>query len=51
MSTIIISVVLIAIVGGIIYKMVRDHKAGKTGCSCGCENCAMSESCHPESKS
>ncbi|MBQ9948762.1 MAG: FeoB-associated Cys-rich membrane protein, partial [Oscillospiraceae bacterium] len=29
--------VLAAVVGVIIFKMVRDKKAGKSHCGCGCE--------------
>ena len=46
MSTIIISLVLAAIVAGIIVKMVKNKKAGKSSCGCGCANCPMSAECH-----
>lgn len=44
MATVIVSAVLLAIVAAVIWKMVKDRKAGKGGCSCGCENC--SRGCH-----
>lgn len=31
-----------AMVGGIVYAMIRDRKNGKSGCSCGCANCKYS---------
>lgn len=31
-----------ALVGGIVYSMIRDRKRGKGGCSCGCANCKYS---------
>jgi len=46
MATVIISLVLFAIVAGIITKMVKDKKAGKSSCGCGCSNCPMSGECH-----
>ena len=45
-STIVIGLVLAAIVAAIILKLVRDKKAGRSSCGCGCSACAMSESCH-----
>ena len=44
MATFVVGGVLLVIVGAIIWKMVKDRKAGKGGCSCGCENC--SGKCH-----
>ncbi len=46
LSTIIVSLILIAIVVSVIIKMIKDKKAGKSSCSCGCENCAMHGACH-----
>ena len=45
-STIVIGLVLAAIVVAIILKLVRDKKAGRSSCGCGCSNCAMSGTCH-----
>ena len=46
MGTIIISIILVAIVGSIIFKMAKDKKAGKSSCGCGCSSCPMSRECH-----
>lgn len=46
MSTVIIGLALAVIVAGIIVKMVKNKKAGKSSCGCGCSNCPMSEACH-----
>ena len=46
MATVIISLVLLAIVAGIVTKMVKDEKAGKSSCGCGCGSCPMSGECH-----
>lgn len=45
-ATVIVSVILAAVVGLVIFIMVRDRKKGASGCGCGCSGCAMSEYCH-----
>lgn len=45
-GSIIAVIVLVALVGAIIVKMVKDKKSGKSSCGCGCEHCAMSGECH-----
>lgn len=47
-GTIVISLILIAIVTGIIVKMVRDKKKGKSSCGCNCGCCSMNGACHPK---
>ena len=49
MATVIISMALLAIVAGIVIKMVKDKKAGKSSCGCGCSGCPMSSECHKKS--
>lgn len=46
MATIVISIVLALIVAGIIYRMIKNKKAGKMSCGCGCEGCALADKCH-----
>lgn len=46
MSTVIISLLLVAIVTAIVVKMVKNKKAGKSSCGCGCGSCPMSSECH-----
>ena len=46
LGTILISLLLIAVVAGIVTALVRDRKKGKSTCGCGCKNCAMSQYCH-----
>lgn len=46
MGTIIISLILLAIVASVIFKMIKDKKAGKSSCGCGCSSCPMSKACH-----
>lgn len=46
MGNFIIILILAAIVAGIAVKMVKDKKAGKSSCGCGCANCALRGECH-----
>ena len=45
-GTIVMSLVLLTVSTLIVRKMLRDRRAGKTSCGCGCEHCAMSGRCH-----
>lgn len=47
-ATVLICAVLVAAVAAIIFSMVKNRKKGKS--SCGCANCPMSGSCHPEDR-
>lgn len=46
MATWIVGGVLLLIVGAIVWKMVKDKKAGKGSCSCGCDCASCSGNCH-----
>lgn len=46
LSTILISVFLIAIIAAVIVLLVKDKKHGKSTCGCGCKNCAMRGECN-----
>lgn len=51
LATIVVGIVFFAIVGLVIWSMVRDKKSGKSSCggNCGgCSGCGMSGSCHPK---
>ena len=45
-GNIIISLVLIAVVAGIIAKLIKDKRQGKSSCGCNCGHCAMAGTCH-----
>lgn len=45
-STIIIGIVLAAIVGMVIVKMIRDKKKGKSSCGGSCAGCPSNCDCH-----
>ena len=46
LSTILISIALLAIVVLIIRSLVRQKKQGKSSCGEGCAHCAMHGQCH-----
>ncbi len=48
MGNFVVGIILAAVVVAIIVKLVKDKKAGKTGCGCGCDGCGCSSSCHEE---
>ena len=48
-GTIIVSIALIGLVAGIIIRLRRDRKQGKTSCGGNCGCCPMSGSCHKQS--
>lgn len=47
-STIIVSIILLAIVSTIVIHLVRKKKRGKGSCGCGCDSCGMSKYCHKD---
>ena len=46
LATIIICAILVVIVALAVRSIVKNRRAGKTSCGCGCAGCAMSGSCH-----
>ena len=45
-GTIIISLALLGLVTGIIIRMRKDKKQGKSSCGCNCGHCPMAGTCH-----
>lgn len=45
-GTLLVSAVLIAVVAGIVRKMRKDKKQGKSCCGGDCGHCGMGCSCH-----
>ena len=41
LGTTIVAAVLVVIIGLIVFFRIKARRAGKTGCGCGCESCAM----------
>jgi len=50
LSTILVSLVLLGLLGGIVWSMIRKKKCGESSCGCGCSNCAMNGTCHAAQK-
>ncbi len=45
-GTIIVIAILALVVFLVVRSMIRNKKAGRSSCGCGCSNCAMKGSCH-----
>ena len=45
-GTVIVSIALIALVAGILVRLCKNKKQGKSSCGCNCGCCPMSGSCH-----
>ena len=45
-ASIIVLLILVGILTAIVMNMIKNKKAGKGSCSCGCEGCANKGSCH-----
>ena len=45
-GTVLITILLIAVVTGVLIKTVTDKRKGRSSCGCGCEHCAMRGACH-----
>jgi len=50
-ASILVGLVLLALVLGIVLRMLKDRRTGKSGCGCGCEGCANHAFCHPPKQS
>lgn len=48
LSTIIVSAIVLAVVAGIVIKMIKDKKSKKSSCGCGCSGCPSAGACHPK---
>lgn len=46
LSTILVSVLLAALLAGIIIFMIKRKKEGKNSCGCGCSDCIHRNDCH-----
>lgn len=45
---IVVCLVLLLIVTAVILRMVKDRRAGKSSCGCGCGSCPNAGACHPK---
>ena len=46
LGTLIVTLAIAAVVGLIVFRLIRNKKRGKSTCGCNCGNCPMSGSCH-----
>lgn len=46
LGTIIVAMIIAVIVAIVISLMVRNRKAGKSSCGCGCGDCPLNGKCH-----
>lgn len=44
-ATIIVLLILVGVLAAIVINMIKNKKAGKASCSCGCQGCPKSGSC------
>ena len=50
LSTFIVGLIVFLVFVLIVAHEIWSRKNGKSGCSCGCENCGGSSLCHPQKK-
>ena len=48
LPTLIGAAIVLAVLALVTVKMVRDHRAHKGGCGCGCGGCPNAGACHPK---
>ena len=48
LPTLIGAAIVLAVLALVTVKMVRDHRAHKGGCGCGCDGCPNAGACHPK---
>lgn len=46
LGTIVTLLVVIAIMGSIVFTMIKNAKRGKSSCGCHCSSCPMGGACH-----
>lgn len=49
-GTIVAGGILVAVIGLVLYNMIRNKKKGKSSCGCGCSACPAAGSCHKAEK-
>ncbi|MBQ6381896.1 MAG: FeoB-associated Cys-rich membrane protein [Clostridia bacterium] len=45
-GTIVVAAIVAAAVILVLVKFIKDKKAGKSSCSCGCQGCPNADYCH-----
>ena len=44
-STLIVALIVFGVFAAIVIKGIRDHRSGKSSCSCGCAGCTGGPDC------
>ena len=47
-GTVLVLSIVAAVAAGVLVYLLRQRKAGKSGCGCGCANCPSKGICHPD---
>ena len=50
LGTICVCAIVLLLVGGAVFSLLRNKRNGKSSCGCGCSGCSMSGVCHPTKK-
>lgn len=48
LATVLVGLVVFGAFAAVIVRAIRNKKAGRSGCSCGCDQCPGHDLCHPE---
>ena len=46
LGTIIVCAIVLLLVGGAFFSLLRNKRNGKSSCGCGCSGCSMRGVCH-----
>lgn len=49
-ADIVVSLIILAMLGGVGFYFYKCKKSGKGGCGCGCAGCSASQSCNSRAK-
>ncbi|MDD2956512.1 MAG: FeoB-associated Cys-rich membrane protein [Oscillospiraceae bacterium] len=47
-GTIAVALVLAATVALVLFRLIRNHRQGRSSCGCGCSSCPMNGKCHTQ---
>ena len=50
LATILVAAAMVIVVGAIVWKMIRDRKAGASSCGSGCEGCPSAGACRDDKR-
>ena len=49
-ATVLVGLAVFGAFAAVILRAVKNHREGKSGCSCGCGSCPGRDLCHPKEK-